>query len=68
MHAVTKYDPDNRHGFCKWIQRKVAEDAPFLGTIDWTEEATFKLNGTVNRHSCVYWSSENPNVHAPEIC
>jgi hypothetical protein len=26
-------------------------------------QATFKLNDSVNRHSCLYWSSENPKVH-----
>jgi hypothetical protein len=26
-------------------------------------EVTFKLNVTVNRYNCVYWSSENPDVH-----
>jgi hypothetical protein len=56
-------DPDRRLEFCGWIQREVGEDAHFLGMIVWTGEATFKLNGTVNRHNCVYWFYENPNVH-----
>jgi hypothetical protein len=60
---MTEDNPDRRLEFCEWIQRKVGEDAQFLGVIVWTDEATFKLNGTVNWHSCVYWSSENPNVH-----
>jgi hypothetical protein len=42
----------------------VSEDALFLGMIVWTDEAKFKLNGTMNRHNCVYWCSENLNVHA----
>ena len=29
----------------------------------WSDEAQFKLNGTVNRHNCVYWAPENPHVH-----
>jgi hypothetical protein len=32
----------------------------FAGKFVWSDEAQFKLNGTVNRHNCVYWSSENP--------
>ncbi|UYV74068.1 hypothetical protein LAZ67_11002026 [Cordylochernes scorpioides] len=28
----------------------------------WTDEAIFKLNGHINRHNCVYWSSENSQV------
>jgi hypothetical protein len=27
----------------------------------WTDEATFKTNGRVNRHNCVYWSDTNPH-------
>jgi hypothetical protein len=41
----------------------VREDAQFLSMIVLTDDTTFKLNGTVNRHNCVYWSSENLNVH-----
>jgi hypothetical protein len=60
---MTEDDPDRRLEFSEWIQRKVGEDAQFLGMVVWTDEATFKLNGTVNRHNCVCWSSENQNVH-----
>ena len=28
----------------------------------WTDEATFKLNGHVNRHNCVYYATENPHI------
>ncbi|GFR23221.1 DUF4817 domain-containing protein [Trichonephila clavata] len=34
----------------------------FMGSIIWSDEAQFKLNGTVNRHNCVYWGEENPNI------
>jgi hypothetical protein len=30
--------------------------------IVWSDEVTFKLNGTVNSHNCVYWATENPNI------
>jgi len=29
----------------------------------WSDEVQFKLNGTVNRHNCVYWAPENLRVH-----
>jgi hypothetical protein len=63
LNAMIEDDPDRRLECCEWIQRKVVEDAQFLGMVVWTDEATFRLNGTENRHNCVYWSSENPNVH-----
>jgi hypothetical protein len=30
--------------------------------IVWSDEDTFKLNGTVNHHNCVYQATENPRV------
>jgi hypothetical protein len=34
-----------------------------LDMVVWSGETTFKLIGTVNQHNCVYWSSENLNIH-----
>ena len=34
----------------------------FPDRILWSDEATFKLNGRVNRHNCVYWSDSNPHA------
>jgi hypothetical protein len=28
----------------------------------WSDEANFKLNGTINRHKCVYWATGSPNL------
>nr|CAI5867087.1 unnamed protein product [Callosobruchus analis] len=33
-----------------------------MGSIIWSDEAQFKLNGTVDRHNCVYWCEENPHI------
>lgn len=35
--------------------------ADILDKIVWSDEATFKLSGSVNRHNCVYWADENPH-------
>jgi hypothetical protein len=37
-----------------------------LSKIVWSDEATFKLNGTMNRHICVYWASESPHIHVDQ--
>ena len=29
--------------------------------IYWSDESTFNLNGTVNRHNSYYWSETNPH-------
>nr|CAI5828082.1 unnamed protein product [Callosobruchus analis] len=55
-------DPDRRLQFCEWIQEMVIREPGFMGSIIWSDEAQFKLNGTVNRHNCVYWCEENPHI------
>ena len=37
------------------------DDYSFLDRIIWTDEATFKLNGCVHRHHCVYYAVDNPH-------
>jgi hypothetical protein len=34
-----------------------------MSKIVWSDEATFKLNGTVNQHNYVYYAAENPYIH-----
>ena len=41
----------------------VRDDEEFVGKVVWSDEAQFKLNGTVSRHNCVCWAPENPHVH-----
>ncbi|UYV72667.1 hypothetical protein LAZ67_10000255 [Cordylochernes scorpioides] len=55
-------DPDRMLQFCEWIQEMVIREPGFMGSIIWSDEAQFKLNGTVNRHNCVYWCEENPHI------
>lgn len=35
--------------------------------IKWSGEATFKLNGTVTLHSCVYWTPGNAHIHVDKV-
>lgn len=35
------------------------DDANFINTIVFSDELTFMLNGSVNRHNCSYWSNKN---------
>lgn len=60
LHALSEDDPDRRMEFCVNFNDILI---PYLDLIIWTDEANFSLlNGTVNRHNCVYYSQENPNV------
>jgi hypothetical protein len=47
----------------QWLESMVREDVKFEGKVIWSDEAQFKMNGTVNRHRCVYWAPVNPHVH-----
>ena len=63
LHAINNDDPDRRMQFCECFQQMVNEDEEFVMKVVWSDEARFKLNGTVNRHNCVYWAPENLDVH-----
>ena len=63
LHAINDDDPDSRMQFCEWFQQMVNEDEELVTNIVWSDEAQFKLNGTVNSHNCVYWAPENLHVH-----
>jgi hypothetical protein len=47
-------DPDGGVQFCEWFQHKVHEDEELVSKIVWSDEATFQLKATANRHNCAY--------------
>lgn len=55
-------DFDRRIHFCETINAKKAQDPAFLKHICFTDEATFWLNGHVNRSNVRYWAEENPHI------
>ena len=60
LHHLNDDDPDRRVEFAEWFINSTAMDETFPDAIIWSDEATFKMNGRVNRHNCVFWSHENP--------
>lgn len=52
--------------FGEWFLIRCAAERNFSDRILWTDEATIKLNGRVNRHNCVYWSDSNPHITIDE--
>jgi hypothetical protein len=38
------------------------EENHFHTSFVWSDDATFKPTGTINRHNCVYCAIENPNL------
>ena len=57
LHSMNEDDTD-RLQYCKWFESMMRDEA-FAGKVVWSDEAQFKLNGTVNRHNCVLvlWKS-----------
>lgn len=47
--------------FCNWMVNKIRELPNFLSNVMFSDEATFKNNGIVNRHNMHYYSTENPH-------
>ena len=39
----------------------IKENGNFLSEILWTDEATFRSDGNLNRHNMHYWSDNNPH-------
>ena len=55
-------DFDRRTEFCETMLEKFNSDRNFVDHILWTDEAEFKLNGTVYKHNCSYWAYENLHI------
>lgn len=51
----------HRINFAIWAQNEISNDPNFAHNVMWSDEATFKNNGNVNRHNMRYWSRENPH-------
>jgi hypothetical protein len=55
-------DQDRRLEFCEWFFHTCDGNVSFPDLIVWSDEATFKLDSTVNRRNWVYRFHENPHV------
>ena len=62
MQELNEDDFDRRVQFCETMLHAAAADPNLLHRIIWSDEATFHLNVSVNRHNTFYYSQENPHV------
>ena len=53
-------DPDRRVQFAELMMNRMDDDTNFLKRIVFSDEATFFLNGSINRYNMSYWSESNP--------
>ena len=62
FHALHDGDADRRVEFSEMVLELMCNDETLQDKIWWSDEASFELNGQINRHNCTYWSQENPHV------
>ena len=55
-------DYEKRKFFAEFILQKQRTDSNFARNIVFSDEATFHINGAVNRHNTFIYSSENPHA------
>lgn len=61
VHEMNDDDPDRRLQFCEELLDQMRENLDYIKRICFSDEASFNLHGTVNRHNCRYWSNSNPH-------
>jgi hypothetical protein len=54
-------DFQNRVAFCEWAEERIRNEENFFERVLFTDESTFKNNGSVNKHNMHYWAAENPH-------
>lgn len=62
VQELNEDDYDRRLEFCEGMMERIDRNQILLNEILFSDEATFMLNGTVNRHNCRYWDNSNPNL------
>lgn len=61
VQELMEDDFDRRIEFCEIMMEKNNTDPMFFRKVLFSDEATFLLNGHVNRQTCRYWATENPH-------
>lgn len=62
LHALHEDDHDRRLEFCQLFKGMHTDDPNFINRIIWSDEASFKLNGHINKHNCIYYDVTNPHI------
>ena len=66
VKAITADDKRKRKQFCVDMQEKLEEDK-FMKHLVFSDEATFHMNGKVNKHNVRIWGEENPNATVEHV-
>lgn len=74
LQSLKASDYPIRLHYSELFLNQLSVEADLVDRILWTDEAIFKINGRVNRHNCVYWSTENlhetleEELNVPGLC
>lgn len=60
VQELSEDDYDRRVEYCDEMMTRVQNNRQFLYWVCFSDEATFELNGSVNRQNCRYCSDSNP--------
>lgn len=60
VQALSEADKVKRIEFCEFVIEQMEKDQLFISKLVFSDEATFHINGKVNRHNCRIWGTENP--------
>lgn len=58
---LCEQDYARRLDFCLWARDQIARDPHYFSHVLFTDESMFHNSGTLNRHNCHYWATENPH-------
>lgn len=62
LQELGEDDFDRRLQFCEIMTEKIIVNPNLIKNICFSDECTFFLNGSVNKHNVRYWSDENPYI------
>ncbi|XP_023311368.1 uncharacterized protein LOC108904994 [Anoplophora glabripennis] len=61
LQELLEDDPDRRNEFCQTMTERTDNNPRLVKQICFSDEATFCLNGEVNRQNFRYWAPANPH-------
>lgn len=62
VQELSDDDFDRRMEACEHMLELFNGDPRLVDKVLWSDESEFRLDGTVNRHNCVYWATANPGA------
>jgi hypothetical protein len=66
LQALKPVDKEHRLSFCVSMQT-LMETGGFVESLVFSDESTFHLSATVNRHNVRIWGTENPHAYVEHM-